>query len=61
MCGVEETLCQLGLDSLVATKLLYVKTDGVYARAMDGEVSRPRMLPLAGSCALRRAPTNGCD
>ena len=47
LCGVEKTLCQLGLDSLVATKFLYVKSDGVYARTTDGEVSRPRM-PRAG-------------
>ena len=44
LCGVEKTLCQLGLDSLVATKFLYVKTDGVYARITDGEVSHPRVV-----------------
>ena len=43
LCGVEQTLCQQGLDSLVATKFLEVNADGVYARATDGEVSRPRM------------------
>ena len=43
LCGVERTLCQLGLDTLVATKFLHVKSDGVYARTTDGEVSRPRM------------------
>jgi len=43
LCGVEPTLCQLGLDSLVAAKFLYVKSNGVYARITDGEVSRPRM------------------
>ena len=43
LCGVERTLCQLGLDSLVATKFLYLKSDGVYARTTDGEVSRPPM------------------
>ena len=43
LCGVEQTLCQLGLDALVATKFLYVESDGVYARTADGEVSRPRM------------------
>ena len=43
LCGVEKTLCQLGLDSLVATKFLYVNSDGVYARTTDGEVSRLRM------------------
>jgi hypothetical protein len=43
LCGIEKTLCQLGLDSLVATKFLYVNSDGVYARTTDGEVSRPPM------------------
>ena len=43
LCGVEKTLCQRGLDVLVEAKFLYVKSDGVYARTTDGEVSRPRM------------------
>jgi hypothetical protein len=43
LCGVEKTLCQLGLDSLVETKFLYVKSDGVYALTTHGELSRPRM------------------
>ena len=43
LCGVDKTLCQLGLDSLVATKFLYVTSDGVYARTTDGEVSRQRV------------------
>ena len=42
LCGVERTLCQLALDSLVDTKFLYVRSDGVYARTTDGEVSHPR-------------------
>ena len=43
LCGVEKTVCQRGLDSLVETKFLYVKPDGVYARTTDGDVSRPRL------------------
>lgn len=43
LCGVEQTLCQRGLDVLVEMKFLYVKSDGVYARTTDGEVSGPRM------------------
>lgn len=43
LCGVEKTLCQRGLDVLVEAKFLYVKSDGVYARTTDGEVSRRRM------------------
>ena len=42
LCGVEPSLCQLGLDSLVETKFLSLKSDGVYARTTDGDVSRPR-------------------
>ena len=42
LCGVEKALCQLGLEALVKTKFLDVKSDGVYART-DGEVSCPRM------------------
>ena len=41
-CGLERTLCQRGLDVLVETKFLYMKTDGVYARTTDAAVSRPR-------------------
>lgn len=43
LCGVEKTLCQLGLDSLVEMKFLCVKSDGAYARTTDGEVSGPRV------------------
>ncbi len=41
LCGVERTLCQLVLASLVDTKFLCVKPDGAYARLTDGEISRP--------------------
>ena len=54
LCGVEKTLCQLGLDSLVATKFLYVKSDGLYARTTDGEVSHPRMA--RASLGAQRVP-----
>ena len=55
LCGVEKTLCQLGLDSLVATKFLYVKSDGLYARTTDGEVSRPRPAQAGLPAPLMRA------
>jgi hypothetical protein len=42
LCGVERTVCQLVLDSLVDAKFLCVKSDRAYARVTDGEVSRPR-------------------
>ena len=43
LCGVEKTLCQRGLDVLVEAKFLCVRSNGVYARTSDGEVSHPRM------------------
>ena len=42
LCGVERTICQLVLDSLVDATFLCVKSDGHYARLTDGETSRPR-------------------
>ena len=41
LCGVERTLCQQVLDSLVNDKFLCVKPDGAYARLTDGEVLHP--------------------
>ena len=42
LCGVERTLCQMVLDSLVDEKFLCVNPDGHYARLTDGEISYPR-------------------
>ena len=53
LCGVEKTLCQRGLDSLVETKFLSVKPDGAYGRTTDGEGSHPRT-----SRAVLRLPTD---
>jgi hypothetical protein len=36
LCGVERTICQLVLDSLVDAKFLCVKSDGAYIRLTDG-------------------------
>jgi hypothetical protein len=52
LCGVEQTICQLVLDSLVNAKFLCVKSDGAYARLTDGEISRPR----AAKADLKPAP-----
>ena len=41
LCGVEQTICQLALDSLVDAKFLCVKSDGAYVRLTDEEISRP--------------------
>ncbi len=36
LCGIEGTICQLVLDSLVKNQFLTVDSDGVYARSSDG-------------------------
>jgi hypothetical protein len=36
LCGIEQTLCQLALDLLLASNFLSLKPDGTYARATDG-------------------------
>jgi hypothetical protein len=48
LCGIERTLCQLILDSLVNAKFLCVKPDGHYARLTDGtHVPRPQPVKAA--------------
>jgi len=42
LCGVERTMCQMVLDTLVETDFLCMKSDGTYARLMDGGIPRPR-------------------
>jgi hypothetical protein len=42
LCGVERTMCQIVLDTLVETNFLSMKSDGTYARLMDGEMPRAR-------------------
>lgn len=41
LCGIERTVCQMVLDSLVGAKFLCVKPDGSYARLTDGADSLP--------------------
>ena len=36
LCGIERTMCQIVLDTLVETNFLCMKSDGAYARLMDG-------------------------
>jgi hypothetical protein len=47
LCGVEQRLCQMALDSLVDAKFLNVTPDGHYARVTEGEVRRPRTVKAA--------------
>ena len=42
LCGVERTICQLVLDSLVDAKFLCLKANGAYARLSYGAASGPR-------------------
>ena len=44
LCGIEQTMCQQVLDSLLESKFLCLKPDGAYARATDG-ADRPRAHP----------------
>ena len=38
LCSIEQTMCQLVLDSLLESNFLSLKPDGAYARATDGAV-----------------------
>jgi hypothetical protein len=40
LCGVERTMCQMVLDTLVETNFLSMKSDGTYARLTDGGMPR---------------------
>ena len=42
LCGIERTVCQMVLDSLVDEKFLCLKSDGHYALSTDGETPYPR-------------------
>jgi len=42
LCGIERTMCQAVLDSLVEAKFLYASLDGHYARMTDGGTFRPQ-------------------
>jgi hypothetical protein len=44
LCGIERTLCQSVLDSLVETKFLCVGSDGTYVRSTGAEIARPHAL-----------------
>ena len=42
LCGIERTVCQMVLDSLVNEKFLCVKSGGHYTLSTDGEIPYPR-------------------
>lgn len=41
LCGLDRTMCDLVLESLVEMKFLYQTSDGAYARLTEGELFRP--------------------
>jgi hypothetical protein len=49
LCGLERTLCQTVLDSLVEAKFLCLKANGTYARLTDGTSTMTSpLLPASG-------------
>jgi hypothetical protein len=46
LCGVERTICQMVLDSLVDEKFLCAKSDGHYARLTHGHQPQPAKADL---------------
>jgi hypothetical protein len=40
LCGIEQNICQLVLDAMVAERFLCVTRDGTYVRATEGQVLR---------------------
>lgn len=42
LCGVERSVCQMVLDTLVDARFLCVKADGQYARLTEGLFPRPQ-------------------
>jgi hypothetical protein len=42
LCGIEQTMCKLVLDSLVKAGFLCLKSDGTYVRLTEGRSPRPR-------------------
>ena len=52
LCGVEQTICPLVLDSLVKAQFLTLKSDGTYVRLTEGR-SPP---PLPAKAAIKSTP-----
>jgi sugar lactone lactonase YvrE len=44
LCGIDQTTCQLALDSLLTSNFLCLKPDGAYVRATDGY--HPHRVPV---------------
>jgi hypothetical protein len=59
LCGIERTLCQTVLDSLVEEKFLSVKPDGSYGRLTEGDPTRARQVRDGLSIGTRIAAASG--
>jgi hypothetical protein len=59
LCGIEQTVCLLVLDTLVASKFLCVRTDGRYARLTDGHFGRARPAKAVLAAAIQGAERTG--
>lgn len=59
LCGIDESMCRLILDTLVKTNFLCLKPDGTYMRLTEGGISLPRPMKAAPSSnsfmSMRRA------
>jgi hypothetical protein len=42
LCGIERTVCEAVLESLVSDNFLWMKSDGRYARLTHGTMPRPK-------------------
>jgi hypothetical protein len=47
LCGIERSMCEAVLDSLVRTLFLCLKSDGTYARLTEGSAPLPRPVKAA--------------
>jgi hypothetical protein len=54
LCGMEQSICQIGLDELVGSKFLRISTDGTYVRATEGAMAPPHPAKTADTRAQRR-------
>ena len=59
--GIDRTLCQTVLDSLVGEKFLWVTADGLYGRRTEGSIPRPHQAKAHLGNAHHRAKRSPQD
>jgi hypothetical protein len=52
LCGIEPTICQRVLETLVEARFLRLRSDGTYARVTEGSLT----LPRPAGAALKSMP-----